>query len=49
VAIALAASAALDGYVDTKYPLEQWRDALDHAAAAGRLGTIKVVFAPGRG
>lgn len=48
-AIALAGSAPLDGYVDTKYPLEQWRDALDHAAAAGRLGTIKVVFAPGRG
>ncbi|MGH3864993.1 MAG: zinc-dependent alcohol dehydrogenase [Pseudonocardiaceae bacterium] len=48
-AIALAGSAPLDGYVDTRYPLEQWRAALDHAAAAGRLGTIKVVFAPGRG
>jgi hypothetical protein len=47
-AIALAGSAPLDGYVDTQYPLEQWRDALDHAAAAGRLGAIKVVFAPGR-
>jgi threonine dehydrogenase-like Zn-dependent dehydrogenase len=48
-AITLAGSAPLDGYVDTKYPLERWRDALDHAAAAGRLGTIKVVFAPGQG
>lgn len=48
-AIALAMSAPLDGYVDTGYPLERWRDALDHAAAAGRLGTVKVVFAPGRG
>ncbi|MGH3915316.1 MAG: zinc-dependent alcohol dehydrogenase [Pseudonocardiaceae bacterium] len=48
-AIALASSAPLDGYVDTKYPLERWRDALDHAAAAGRLGTVKVVFAPGQG
>lgn len=48
-AIALATSAPLTGYVDTKYPLEQWREALDHAAAAGRLGTIKVVFAPSRG
>lgn len=47
-AIALAAAAPLDGYVDTKYPLDLWRDAVDHAAAAGRLGTIKVVFAPGR-
>ncbi|HKS51162.1 MAG TPA: zinc-binding dehydrogenase [Pseudonocardiaceae bacterium] len=46
-AIALAAAAPLDGYVDTKYPLDQWRDAVDHAAAAGRLGTIKVAFAPG--
>ncbi|MEO7194893.1 MAG: zinc-binding dehydrogenase [Pseudonocardiaceae bacterium] len=48
-ALELAASAPLAGYVDTKYPLEQWREALDHAATAGRLGTIKVVFAPGRG
>ncbi|MGH3769853.1 MAG: zinc-dependent alcohol dehydrogenase [Pseudonocardiaceae bacterium] len=48
-AIALAASAPLDGYVDTKYPLEQWRAALDHAVSAGRLGTVKVVFAPNRG
>ncbi len=48
-AIALATAAPLDGYVDMKYPLDQWRDAVDHAAAAGRLGTIKVVFAPGRG
>jgi threonine dehydrogenase-like Zn-dependent dehydrogenase len=47
-AIALATAAPLDGYVDTKYPLDHWRDAVDHAAAAGRLGTIKVVFAPGR-
>jgi threonine dehydrogenase-like Zn-dependent dehydrogenase len=47
-AIALAQSASLDGYVDTKYPLQRWRDALEHATAAGRLGTIKVVFAPGR-
>lgn len=46
-AIALAAVAPLDGYVDSKYPLDQWREAVDHAAAAGRLGTIKVVFAPG--
>lgn len=48
-AIALATVAPLSGYVDTKYPLDQWREAVDHAAAAGRLGTIKVVFAPGRG
>ncbi len=45
-AIALAQSAPLDGYVDTRYPLQRWRDALEHATAAGRLGSIKVVFAP---
>ena len=48
-AIALAGSAPLAGYVDTTYPLQRWRDALDHAAAAGRSGTVKVVFEPGRG
>lgn len=47
-AITLAQSAPLDGYVDTKYPLERWRDALEHATTAGRTGSIKIVFAPGR-
>jgi threonine dehydrogenase-like Zn-dependent dehydrogenase len=28
------------------YPLHQWREALDHAHSAGRLGTIKVTFDP---
>jgi threonine dehydrogenase-like Zn-dependent dehydrogenase len=46
-AIALATASPLAGYVEGKYPLDQWREAVDHAAAAGRLGTIKVVFAPG--
>jgi threonine dehydrogenase-like Zn-dependent dehydrogenase len=40
----LAGSPALDGYVDTRYPLARWREALNHAAAAGRLGTVKVAF-----
>lgn len=40
----LAGSPALDGYVDTRYPLGRWREALNHAAAAGRLGTVKVAF-----
>jgi threonine dehydrogenase-like Zn-dependent dehydrogenase len=43
-AIQLAGSPALDGYVDTRYPLGRWREALNHAAAAGRLGTVKVAF-----
>ena len=32
--------------VGARYPLERWREAIDHALAAGRLGTFKVAFAP---
>jgi threonine dehydrogenase-like Zn-dependent dehydrogenase len=28
------------------YPLHRWREAIDHAHSAGRLGTVKVAFAP---
>ena len=28
------------------YPLHRWREALDHASSAGRLGTVKVAFDP---
>lgn len=48
-AIELAASGALDGYLDSIYPLHQWREALEHATTAGRSGTIKVAFAPALG
>ncbi|MEQ7123250.1 zinc-binding dehydrogenase [Actinopolymorpha sp. B11F2] len=40
----LAASASLDGVVGGRYPLYRWREALDHAHSAGRLGTVKVAF-----
>jgi threonine dehydrogenase-like Zn-dependent dehydrogenase len=43
-ALRLAGSPALDGYVDTRYPLGRWREALNHAANAGQLGTVKVAF-----
>jgi threonine dehydrogenase-like Zn-dependent dehydrogenase len=36
----------LEQLVGTTYPLERWRDAIDHAMGAGRLGTFKVAFAP---
>ncbi len=39
-----AASPALDALVGGRYPLERWRDALDHALSAGRLGAGRVVF-----
>lgn len=30
------------------YPLHRWREALDHAHGAGRLGSVKVAFDPSR-
>lgn len=44
VALRLAADAPLDGVVGGRYPLHRWREALDHAQSAGRLGTVKVCF-----
>lgn len=43
-AFELAESAPLDGVVGGRYPLYRWREALDHAHGAGRLGTVKVAF-----
>ena len=47
-ALDLIAHAPLDGYVDAVYPLSQWREAVGHALAAGRLGSVKVAFDPAR-
>ena len=44
LAMQLAAEAPLDGVVASPYPLERWREALEHAGDAGRLGTVKVAF-----
>ncbi len=46
VALRLAAEPGtpLDGLVGGRYPLHRWREALDHAHSAGRLGTVKVCF-----
>jgi threonine dehydrogenase-like Zn-dependent dehydrogenase len=46
LAIDLAADAPLHGLVGAVYPLARWREALDHAMASGRLGTVKVAFDP---
>jgi threonine dehydrogenase-like Zn-dependent dehydrogenase len=46
LAMELAADAPLDGMAGARYPLSRWREALDHAFAAGRLGTVKVTFDP---
>ncbi len=45
-ALALARRGDLAGFVGATYPLDQWREALDHAFAAGRLGTLKIAFDP---
>ena len=47
LAMQLAATAPLDGFVGARYPLMRWREALDHALSAGKLGTLKVVFEQG--
>jgi threonine dehydrogenase-like Zn-dependent dehydrogenase len=44
VALDLAATAPLEGVVGARYPLYRWREAVDHAQSAGRLGTVKVAF-----
>lgn len=47
-AIELAASDAVQQLAKSvaSYPLHRWREALDHAHSAGRLGTVKVAFDP---
>jgi threonine dehydrogenase-like Zn-dependent dehydrogenase len=47
LAIELATQLPMLGdMVGATYPLDRWHDAIDHAMAAGRLGTFKVAFAP---
>lgn len=43
-AFELVADAGLGRLVSALYPLERWREALDHAAAAGRRGAVKIAF-----
>ncbi|MDP9388128.1 MAG: zinc-binding dehydrogenase [Actinomycetota bacterium] len=40
----LVAAAGLERLVSARYPLERWREALDHAASAGRRGAVKIAF-----
>ena len=46
IAIDLASQNPIDTIVGATYPLRRWREAIDHALAAGKLGTLKVVFDP---
>ena len=44
LAFRLVADAGLDRLVSAAYPLDRYRDAIDHAANAGSRGAVKVVF-----
>jgi threonine dehydrogenase-like Zn-dependent dehydrogenase len=44
LAMELARQAPLDDVTQSGYRLERWREALEHAGDAGRLGTVKVHF-----
>lgn len=46
LAMSLAAEVDLDGVLGATYALGSWREAIDHAMSAGRLGTPKVAFDP---
>jgi threonine dehydrogenase-like Zn-dependent dehydrogenase len=46
IAFELAAENPIEGIVGATYPLRRWRDAIDHALGAGKLGTLKVAFDP---
>jgi len=43
-ATALVADAGLGRLVSATYPLARYRDAIDHAANAGRRGAVKIAF-----
>ena len=49
LALNLAAEAPLGDIVGATYGLSRWRQAVDHALDAGRLGTFKVAFDPREG
>lgn len=44
LAFGLVAEAGLERLVSATYPLDRYRDAIDHAANAGRRGAVKVAF-----
>jgi threonine dehydrogenase-like Zn-dependent dehydrogenase len=46
VATEMALENPIDRFVGATYPLSRWREAIDHALSAGKLGTLKVAFDP---
>jgi hypothetical protein len=43
------ADADLGRLVSARYPLERYREAIEHASTAGRRGAVKIVFEPAPG
>ena len=46
LATTIATENPIDQIVGATYPLRRWREAIDHALGAGKLGTLKVAFDP---
>ena len=46
LAFELSAAAELGRLVSARYPLERYREAIEHAASAGARGAVKIVFEP---
>jgi threonine dehydrogenase-like Zn-dependent dehydrogenase len=46
LAFELVAGMQLGRLVSARYPLERYREAIEHASAAGRRGAVKIVFEP---
>ena len=44
LAFELVAAAGLGRLVSARYPLERYREAIEHAANAGSRGAVKIVF-----
>jgi threonine dehydrogenase-like Zn-dependent dehydrogenase len=43
-ALSFLAGSDLGRLVSATYPLSRWREAIDHALSAGRLGSVKIAF-----
>jgi threonine dehydrogenase-like Zn-dependent dehydrogenase len=44
IAVEVAQEVAIDELLSATYPLEAWRDAIDHALEGGRLAAVKIAF-----
>jgi len=44
--LGMLAGSDIGRLVSATYPLDRWREAIDHALSAGRLGSVKIAFDP---